>query len=57
MKKIEVENGKKKELMHLCNATYPTVRAALRFRSDTHLAKKIRNMALAMGGVLMEKIN
>lgn len=56
MKKIEINGGKKKELMRVCNATYPTVRQALRFLSDTEKAKRIRKVAMEMGGMVMEEV-
>jgi len=43
---IEVPHAKRKELIAVCGATYPTVRKALNGFQETKLAKKIRHVAL-----------
>lgn len=51
-KKIIVDFNVKKELMKTCHVTYPTIRSALNFKSDTALARRIRQIALKdFGGV------
>jgi hypothetical protein len=55
MKKIIVENGDRLKLMKIFNTTYPTVRSALNFQTNSELACKIRKAALNRGGVILEK--
>lgn len=56
MKKIIVNHGLRKQMMMVLNVTYPTIRAALAFESDTFTAKCIRFYALEHGGVLVKEI-
>jgi hypothetical protein len=53
MKQIILGHSKKKEIMKIINVTYPTIRAALKYKSDSTLAFKIRKLALELGGVEM----
>lgn len=57
MKIILVNHGTKKEIMAAFKCTYPTVRAALNYKSNTCLANKIRKAAINKGGHLVESIN
>lgn len=50
-RKIEVDHGTKKRIMRALNCTYPTVKTALEFRSETEKAQKIRQYAMQNGGV------
>ena len=52
-KEILVENGEKKVLKELFGKSYPTIQAALQYRSKTALAHKIREAAIKRGGVLV----
>lgn len=54
IQEITVSHGLRKEIMEELDCTYPTVRAALKFRSDTLLAIRIRQYAIRHGGVLMQ---
>lgn len=51
MRQIVVEYGVNTEIMAALGCTQPTIRAALRFKSNTSLARKIRFLALKKGGV------
>ena len=55
MKKIIVNYGLRKKIMVALDCTYPTVQAALEYRSHTDKAKRIRNYALRHGGQLFQK--
>lgn len=54
MKRIITDYGVVKRLVAEGFGSKPTVIAALRYRSDTMKARKIRQRALQMGGVVME---
>lgn len=54
MKRIVINHGIRKELMDIFGTTYPTIRNALNYQTDTTLAKKIRKAALNKGGNLLE---
>ena len=54
MKIIIVDHGTKKQLMSEGLGSYPTIREALNCRSNTEVARKIRQRALQLGGVVME---
>ena len=54
MKIIVVDHGVKKKLMEEGYGSYPTIREALNCRSNTEAARKIRQRALQLGGVVME---
>lgn len=54
-KEIHISHGKRAKLMKALNVTYPTVRAALRFESNTIIAEKIRKVAQSeYGGTIYE---
>lgn len=53
IKQIYVEHGLRKQIMIALEVTYPTVKAALSYRSNTLTAKCIRQYALQHGGVLV----
>ena len=50
MRRIIVDYGTRREIMQLLDCTYPTVRTALQFGSDTELAQRIRKVAMEKGG-------
>ncbi len=52
---ILVDYGLRKEIMHHLDTTYPTIKRALEFKTNTSLAQQIRFYALKRGGVLMRK--
>lgn len=52
MAKILVENGERASLGKLFHVSQPTIRRALDGKTNTDLAKKIRKMAIARGGVV-----
>ena len=54
MKMIVVDHGVMKKLIEEGFGTYPTIRAALWYKSDTRRARQIRQRALQLGGVMME---
>lgn len=54
MRQIIVEYGVNTEIMAALGCTQPTIRAALRYKSNTPLARKIRFLALKKGGVAKE---
>jgi len=49
-KEILLDNGDRKKLLKMFNVTYPTVSAALKYKTKTLLAHKIREAAVEMGG-------
>ena len=59
MKQIIVGYGVVKQLENELHTSRVTVGAALRLRTNTELARKIRQRALQLGGVVMEaeKVN
>lgn len=50
MKRILVNTGKRKEIIESLKTTYPTVRTALNGSCDSLLSRKIRRLALDLGG-------
>jgi hypothetical protein len=50
MIEILVNHGDRRKLMRLFAASYPTVQSALRGRTNTLRAQRIRAAALKMGG-------
>jgi hypothetical protein len=50
MAEILVRPGDRRKLMDTFKTNYPTVRSALRYRTNTLLAQRIRAAALEMGG-------
>ena len=54
MKRIIVDHGTRKRLKEEGYGSYPTIREALNCSSNTEVARKIRQRALQLGGVLME---
>lgn len=52
---IIVEHGLRKEIIEYFDTTYPTVQRALKFKTNTKLAQKIRYYALNCGGTLVKK--
>ncbi len=54
MKRIIVDHGTRKRLMEEGYGSYPTIREALNCLSNTEVARKIRQRALQLGGVVME---
>ena len=46
MKMIKIEHGGRKQIMAALGVTYPTVRAALNYESDSDVAKRIRTYAI-----------
>ena len=54
IKQIVVNHGLRKQIMAALGATYPTVRAALHFMSDTEKAQQIRQYAIDHGGILLQ---
>ena len=57
MQKIVVNHGLRKQMMLELKVTYPTIRAALAYNSNTLTAKVIRKYALEHGGVLVKEIS
>lgn len=51
MSQILVSSGVKVKIKNLLGFSYPTIREALNGRSNTDNAKKIRTLALELGGV------
>lgn len=51
MKEILTRRGEVRELMRIFNVSEPTVINALRFRTNSELAQRIRSTALRRGGV------
>ncbi len=54
---IKVDYSVRKEIMKLLNVTYPTIRKALNGKTDTELSKRIRETAIAKGGVELKIID
>lgn len=54
MKRIVVDHGIRKRLMAEGFGSYPTIREALNCQSNTEVARKIRQRALQLGGVVLE---
>lgn len=54
MKRIIVDHGTRKRLKEEGYGSYPTIREALNCLSNTEVARKIRQRALQLGGVVME---
>lgn len=52
---IIVTHGLKKRIMKELDASYPTIRTALAFKTHSVKARLIRKFALENGGKLMEK--
>lgn len=50
---IVVSHGLRKQIMETLNVTYPTIRSALKFKSNTLNAQLIRLYALTHGGKMM----
>ncbi len=53
-KVIIVSHGLKKEIMSELSTSYPSIRSALLFQTNTVKAKIIRQYALEKGGKLVE---
>lgn len=53
IQEITVSHGLRKEIMEELQCSYPTIRAALKFQSDTLLADHIRQYAIQHGGILL----
>ena len=53
IKQIVIEHGLRKQMLFALEVTYPTIRAALTYKSNTLTAKCIRQYALEHGGVLV----
>lgn len=51
---IVVTHGLRRKIMEVMRASYPTVRSALVFRTNTLKAQMIRKYALEHGGSLIE---
>ena len=54
---IVVYHGECQYLGRLFNVSQPTVRRALRGKTDTDLAKKIRHTAIVRGGKVMTEVD
>lgn len=54
MKKIVVDHGIRKRLKEEGYGSYPTIRAALNCECNSDVAKRIRQRALHLGGVVLE---
>lgn len=54
MKRIMVDHGTRKTLIDEGHGSYHTIANALDFRCNTERAKRIRQRALQLGGVVME---
>ncbi|HLW09750.1 MAG TPA: hypothetical protein VKX35_05075 [Fermentimonas sp.] len=52
---IKVDYSVRKEIMQILNVSYPTIRRALNNETNTEVAKKIRQVALAKGGTELKK--
>jgi hypothetical protein len=55
MNEILIRHKVKKRIKNELDTTYPTVRLALLGETDTKLALRIREKALELGGVEIEK--
>jgi len=53
-KEIKVDHGMRKQMMVIFETSYPSLRAALRFKVNTDKAILMRSYALMHGGVLLE---
>lgn len=51
-KEILINTQMRKRVMQHFGCSYPTIRAALRYKSHTLLAQQIRDMALELGGAV-----
>jgi len=51
---IIVSHGLKKEMMEVLDTSYPSIRSALAFKTNTLKARAIRQYALNNGGKLVE---
>lgn len=56
VKQIHIEHGLRKQIMEELGVTYPTVKAALTYKSDTLTAKTIRRYAIEHGGVILQGV-
>ncbi|MFA7492700.1 MAG: hypothetical protein WCZ43_04190 [Proteiniphilum sp.] len=54
---IKVDYSVRKEIMKLLNVTYPTIRKALNGKTDTELSKRIREIAMAKGGIELKIVD
>lgn len=54
---IRVDYAVRKEIMKILDVTYPTIRKALNGETDTELSKKIRQTAIAKGGIELRIID
>lgn len=54
MKQILLPNGEHKKLRELLGVSKPTLWEALRYKTNTPLAQRIRQAALARGGQIYE---
>jgi hypothetical protein len=54
MKEIKLDYGFKIQMEEEGFGSQPTIRKALRFETNTEIAKKIRQKALQLGGYVME---
>lgn len=55
MKMILIKHGDRERIMKAMGVTYPTVRRALRYESNSEVARKIRTYALrSLGGKVLE---
>lgn len=54
---IKVDYSVRKEIMKMVNVTYPTIRKALNGETDTELSKRIRQIAIAKGGIELKIID
>lgn len=57
IKEILVKTGVKRQIQRLTGYSQPTIRAALRFQRNTAVARKIRKMALELGGAELINVN
>lgn len=57
IKQIYVEYGLRKQIMAALDVTYPTVKSALTYKSNTQIAKTIRQYAIEHGGIILEGIS
>jgi hypothetical protein len=54
---IKVDYAVRKEIMRMLNVTYPTIRKALNGETDTELSKRIRQTAIAKGGIELKIVD
>lgn len=57
MKRIIIGYGVSKKIMEDIGVTAPTIISALKFKTHTKKAKKIRQRAFQLGGIVMEKVD